>query len=438
MLVLCWFGLLGLAAGLGRRTDSPDTSLDPSSAALLALSALVVGIVGAVSLRDVAAGHGQPFGSRHWRIVHVTFAQVRARPLTVAPPTRRLLLALGVIFADVAIALTAGGVVLTLVWGAVAVACACLSRRTLQRPSDYILVDIALGVHIALAIVRAVIEAPPGVLFGDQPALPELLAVATLAASCLASGYITMPRARWLGDVLNALGFAAIAYLTAQALSGPVLAAAWALEALALLQMSVSTRSQLPRYAGAAFMTLSLGHALILEAPPAALVTGAPTLVAAAKALGAIALALLAGSRVDREVRPWLVAGGALTLLYLASIAIVTAFQPAPGSADTALLDLSIRQEGQVLLSGFWSLVGVAGLIVGLRTNSPAIRNGALALLLATVAKVFLYDLSTLTSIYRVISFIALGLLLLAGAFAYQRLRPPALPDMRKVHRSQR
>ena len=80
----------------------------------------------------------------------------------------------------------------------------------------------------------------------------------------------------------------------------------------------------------------------------------------------------------------------------------------------------------------------MAGLIVGLRTNNSAIRNGALGLLLATIAKVFLYDLSTLTSIYRVISFIALGLLLLAGAFAYQRLRPPPLPDMRKVRRSQR
>ena len=289
-----------------------------------------------------------------------------------------------------------------------------------------------------LVLVRAVVEAPPSSLFGDQPALPELLAVATLAASCLASGYITAPRARWLGDALNALGFAAIAYLTAQALSGPMLAAAWALEALAVLGVSVSTHSQQARYAGAAFMTLSLGHALILEAPPAALVTGAPNLLAAAKALGAIALALLARSRVDREARRWLIAGGVATLLYLASIAIVTAFQPAAGSADIALRDLSIRQEGQVLLSGFWSLVGVAGLIVGLRTNNSVIRNGALGLLLATIAKVFLYDLSTLTSIYRVISFIALGLLLLAGAFAYQRLRPPPLPDMRKVHRTQR
>ena len=226
------------------------------------------------------------------------------------------------ILADVAIALIANGVVLTLVWGAVAVACACLSRRTLERPSDYILVEVALGAHIALAFVRAVIEAPPSSLFGDQPALGELLAIATLAASCLASGYITAPTARWLGDALNALGFAAIAYFTAQALSGPMLAAAWALEALALLEVSVSTHSQQARYASAAFMMLSLGHALILEAPPAALVTGAPDLLAAAKALGAIALVLLAGARVDREASRWLIAGRHPEPSYLASIAI--------------------------------------------------------------------------------------------------------------------
>jgi uncharacterized membrane protein len=57
----------------------------------------------------------------------------------------------------------------------------------------------------------------------------------------------------------------------------------------------------------------------------------------------------------------------------------------------------------------------------------------ALGLLLLSAAKVFLYDLSTLTSVYRVTSFIVLGLLLLAGAFAYQRLRPPPLPDLRSV-----
>ena len=111
VLVLCWFGLLGLAAGLGRRGDSPDTSLDPSSAALLTLSALVVGIVGAFSLRDVAAGHGAAIWLAALAIVHIALGRLRSRPLAVAPPMRRLLLVLGVILADVAIALTANAVV---------------------------------------------------------------------------------------------------------------------------------------------------------------------------------------------------------------------------------------------------------------------------------------------------------------------------------------
>jgi uncharacterized membrane protein len=50
-------------------------------------------------------------------------------------------------------------------------------------------------------------------------------------------------------------------------------------------------------------------------------------------------------------------------------------------------------------------------------------------LLLVAVAKVFLYDLSTLTAGYRVASFTVLGLLLLAAAYAYQQLRPPPSTD---------
>jgi uncharacterized membrane protein len=50
-----------------------------------------------------------------------------------------------------------------------------------------------------------------------------------------------------------------------------------------------------------------------------------------------------------------------------------------------------------------------------------------------TVTKVFLYDLASLTSLHRVASFIALGLLLLAGTFAWQRIRPRPLPDLRSM-----
>jgi uncharacterized membrane protein len=59
------------------------------------------------------------------------------------------------------------------------------------------------------------------------------------------------------------------------------------------------------------------------------------------------------------------------------------------------------------------------------------LRRGALVLLAVTVAKVFVFDLASLTS--RAASFVALGLLLLAGAFAWQRIRPRPLPDLRAV-----
>jgi uncharacterized membrane protein len=75
-----------------------------------------------------------------------------------------------------------------------------------------------------------------------------------------------------------------------------------------------------------------------------------------------------------------------------------------------------------VLLSAFWAIAGLAGIVVGLVRGLRPLRLGGLVLLLIAAAKVFAYDLSELESIYRALSFIALGLLLLGGAFAYQRL----------------
>jgi uncharacterized membrane protein len=65
-----------------------------------------------------------------------------------------------------------------------------------------------------------------------------------------------------------------------------------------------------------------------------------------------------------------------------------------------------------------------APLIAGLRRGSRTMRLGAFGLLGLAAGKVFVYDLAALTSVYRVGSFLALGLLLLAAAFAYQRMRP--------------
>jgi len=60
-------------------------------------------------------------------------------------------------------------------------------------------------------------------------------------------------------------------------------------------------------------------------------------------------------------------------------------------------------------------------MIVGFWRGSAFVRWQALVLIALTTVKVFVYDTSQLDHIYRIISFVALGMLLLAISFAYQR-----------------
>jgi uncharacterized membrane protein len=82
-----------------------------------------------------------------------------------------------------------------------------------------------------------------------------------------------------------------------------------------------------------------------------------------------------------------------------------------------------VREQGQAILSAFWSLLGVGLLWAGLRRDERTWRLAGFALLAVAVAKVFAYDMAALQAEYRVLSFVVLGLLLLAGAYAYQRMR---------------
>jgi uncharacterized membrane protein len=113
---------------------------------------------------------------------------------------------------------------------------------------------------------------------------------------------------------------------------------------------------------------------------------------------------------------------GGVAALYLTSVAIVSAF--APGETLVGAFEIAVRQDAQLALSGFWSVCGFGLLLLGLRRGLPLLRAAGFGLLLLVFGKVFLFDLATLGSVYRVASFVGLGLLLLLAALAYQRLRP--------------
>lgn len=75
----------------------------------------------------------------------------------------------------------------------------------------------------------------------------------------------------------------------------------------------------------------------------------------------------------------------------------------------------------QLALSLVWTAYATALMVLGVRRNVSALRWQALALFGLTVVKVFFYDLSFLSGVYRVLSSIVLGLILLAVSFLYQR-----------------
>jgi uncharacterized membrane protein len=80
-----------------------------------------------------------------------------------------------------------------------------------------------------------------------------------------------------------------------------------------------------------------------------------------------------------------------------------------------------LRWLQQVGLSVLWTAYAAAALAVGFARALPTVRYAALGLLGITIAKVFLIDLSSLDAIYRILSFVVLGVVLLAIAYVYQR-----------------
>jgi uncharacterized membrane protein len=73
--------------------------------------------------------------------------------------------------------------------------------------------------------------------------------------------------------------------------------------------------------------------------------------------------------------------------------------------------------------SAVWMIYGAVLMFLGFRGQSPLLRWQAIVLLGITVVKVFLFDTSHLDLGFRILSFIALGAILLAISFLYQRGR---------------
>jgi uncharacterized membrane protein len=135
----------------------------------------------------------------------------------------------------------------------------------------------------------------------------------------------------------------------------------------------------------------------------------------------AITLALMA--RTARPLPYRAIAAGVSVVLALAYLTLeVMRLYHGP-----VLTDGDIGDAEQYTFSAVWLAFGVVLLVAGLLLSSKPARLASAAVILLTVAKVFLVDMAHLAGIWRALSFIGLGLVLVGIGYVYQRLLFPGI-----------
>lgn len=298
------------------------------------------------------------------------------------------------------------------------------------------LLRIAAGALLVNSVIRALnFEAPTSLLELRFSALES----SQVRDAVIAIGAIVSASALWFWREVHApraardicvfpfaLAITGIAYLAAILLDGPVLVCALAVPSILLLANIPAVLDQWARAGTIALASFGAMHVLAHEAQPwDVLADGVPDLAVAALVLLVIAGACAIQSlNAERRVKTVAFSACAIVLVYLGSAAIIFAFPPSDAAAGSAFAnELGSGQQGQALLSAFWALVAFGAVIVGLKTDIKELRIAGLSLLLLALGKILLFDLSNLNAAYRTISFIAVGGVLLAAAFAFQRLK---------------
>ena len=199
----------------------------------------------------------------------------------------------------------------------------------------------------------------------------------------------------------------------------------WAIEGAVLTWVGLRVGDRTSLYGGMAVLFVAALYWLVADAPAvgdgSTLLTSYSTL-SCAVLVGLLALsAWLINRHADRVAeRERRMFTGAYILGANALVVILLSLE----AGDYFKQGLA----SQLSLSIIWAVYGGALLVVGIVNRSASLRIMALGLLGITTLKVFLIDLAQLEN-YRIVSFIALGAILLAVSFLYQRYRQRAAAE---------
>ncbi|HWX55796.1 MAG TPA: DUF2339 domain-containing protein [Verrucomicrobiae bacterium] len=216
----------------------------------------------------------------------------------------------------------------------------------------------------------------------------------------------------------------------------------WLIESAALLWIAVSTKVDLVRIFAGCTLTLAIIRLVIIDTHQTEhllLNVRFLTYLVAIAILGGI---VWAGERYAYKQEMPLIKMSAVALNVLALIALTLEaadyFQrirdhvTTQGDYGPLLRQIDISQNFS--WSAIWLVYGAFLMAVGFWKKSALVRWQALVLIAFTIGKVFIYDTSQLEKGLRILSFVALGVVLLGISFVYQRdwlklsVRPASKP----------
>jgi len=254
------------------------------------------------------------------------------------------------------------------------------------------------------------------------------LAALVLAAAHVALAFVVPRRGSALSEARLLFAATAIMLLTAVVpirLGGRWITMGWAVEAGTLMWAGLTYRVALLRAIAFGLFAVVFVRLLVLPIRADQFLLN-PRFFAELVAIASGGVAVwIAARRADvighRE-------GSAFRLLALAVSALAVwamttevhvYFRPSPFVDARPAVDQRLA-EG-LTISLVWAAYAGVLMVVGMRRAVSALRWQGLVVLGLTTGKVFLYDLAELRGVYRVVSSIALGAVLLLVSFLYQR-----------------
>jgi len=241
-------------------------------------------------------------------------------------------------------------------------------------------------------------------LFQHQAKTRESAATA-IALGCLYfMGAFALERRRpsVIAQVHAAIGAALFVIAVPVGLDAQWLTPGWLIEAAALIQVSKATRNKTIRLLACLALVLGLCRLLVVDQFNVTVPVFNERMAMYAIAVGVIGFV---SSR-------WVEALPTL-MVTMNIVALIGLNQEVTGAFQGIVRDFAY--------SALWMSYGAGLMFVGFWKKSRFLRWQALILIGITICKVFLYDTSSLDRIYRILSFIALGLVLLVTSFLYQR-----------------